>query len=114
MNKFARLSLFAAAAIALTACGNKEEQPAGDASAAAEASAGAETVVKIGQVSPMTGPIAHLGKDNEFGAKLAIEDLNAEGVEIAARKSSSSWFPKMTRLTRKSVPRLHSVWLTLV
>ncbi|MDC7697854.1 branched-chain amino acid ABC transporter substrate-binding protein [Vogesella indigofera] len=85
MNKFARLSLFAAAAIALTACGNKEEQPAADASAAA-ADAGGEVVVKIGQVSPMTGPIAHLGKDNEFGARLAIEDLNAEGVEIGGKK----------------------------
>ncbi|SCK25353.1 branched-chain amino acid ABC transporter substrate-binding protein [Vogesella sp. LIG4] len=87
MNKFARLSLFAAAAIALTACGNKEEKPAGEASApAAAASAGGETVVKIGQVSPMTGPIAHLGKDNEFGAKLAIEDLNAQGVTIGDKK----------------------------
>ncbi|MDC7703968.1 branched-chain amino acid ABC transporter substrate-binding protein [Vogesella indigofera] len=85
MNKFARLSLFAAAAIALTACGNKEEQPAADASAAA-ADTGGEVVVKIGQVSPMTGPIAHLGKDNEFGARLAIEDLNAEGVEIGGKK----------------------------
>ncbi|MDC7690166.1 branched-chain amino acid ABC transporter substrate-binding protein [Vogesella indigofera] len=85
MNKFARLSLFAAAAIALTACGNKEEQPAADASAAA-ADAGGDVVVKIGQVSPMTGPIAHLGKDNEFGARLAIEDLNAEGVEIGGKK----------------------------
>lgn len=86
MNKFARLSLFAAAAIALTACGNKEEKPAGEASAAAAESAGGETVVKIGQVSPLTGPIAHLGKDNELGAKLAIEDLNAEGVEIGGKK----------------------------
>ena len=85
MNKFARLSLFAAAAIALTACGNKEEQPAADASAAA-ADAGGEVVVKIGQVSPMTGPIAHLGKDNEFGARLAIEYLNAECVEIGGKK----------------------------
>ncbi len=34
----------------------------------------------------MTGPIAHLGKDNEFGARLAIEDLNAEGVEIGGKK----------------------------
>lgn len=85
MNKFARLSLFAAAAIALTACGQKEEKPAEQA-AAAPAEAAGEVVVKIGQVSPMTGPIAHLGKDNEFGAKLAIEDLNAEGVEIGGKK----------------------------
>lgn len=86
MNKFARLSLFAAAAIALTACGNKQEKPAADASAAAAKTTSGDVVVKIGQISPMTGPIAHLGKDNEFGARLAIEDLNAEGVEIGGKK----------------------------
>ncbi|MEI6546682.1 MAG: branched-chain amino acid ABC transporter substrate-binding protein, partial [Burkholderiales bacterium] len=36
----------------------------------------AQLVVKIGHVAPLTGAIAHLGKDNELGAKLAIEDLN--------------------------------------
>lgn len=34
----------------------------------------------------MTGPISHLGKDNEAGAKLAIADLNAEGVTIGNQK----------------------------
>ncbi|MFZ9813381.1 MAG: branched-chain amino acid ABC transporter substrate-binding protein, partial [Burkholderiaceae bacterium] len=37
----------------------------------------AESTVKIGHVGPLTGGIAHLGKDNEAGAKLAIADLNA-------------------------------------
>ncbi len=39
-------------------------------------------VVKIGHVAPLTGPIAHLGKDNENGARLAIEDANAKKIEI--------------------------------
>lgn len=38
--------------------------------------------VKIGHVAPMTGNQAHLGKDNEAGAKLAIADLNKAGVQI--------------------------------
>ena len=46
-----------------------------------------ELVVKIGHVGPMTGGIAHLGKDNENGAKLAIKDLNAKGVMIGGQKA---------------------------
>jgi len=45
-----------------------------------------ETVVKLGSVAPLTGTIAHLGKDNENGAKLAIEDVNAKGVTIGGKK----------------------------
>ncbi|AOZ49091.1 branched-chain amino acid ABC transporter substrate-binding protein [Chromobacterium vaccinii] len=88
MNKYARYSLIATAVIAMSAC-SKQEQPATGsqpASAPSQAAAGGETVVKIGQVSPMSGPISHLGKDNEYGAKLAIEDLNAKGVEIGGKK----------------------------
>jgi branched-chain amino acid transport system substrate-binding protein len=83
MNNTARLTLIAAAAITLAACGKQDKQSSADASGAAAASG---TVVKIGQVSPMSGPISHLGKDNENGAKLAIADLNAEGVEIDGKK----------------------------
>ncbi|QPF73493.1 branched-chain amino acid ABC transporter substrate-binding protein [Roseateles sp. DAIF2] len=46
-----------------------------------------ELVVKIGHVGPTSGAIAHLGKDNELGARLAIEDLNAKGVTIGGKKA---------------------------
>jgi branched-chain amino acid transport system substrate-binding protein len=45
-------------------------------------SAGAQEVVKIGHVAPISGASAHLGKDNENGAKMAIEELNAKGFKI--------------------------------
>jgi branched-chain amino acid transport system substrate-binding protein len=45
-----------------------------------------DMVVKIGHVGPTSGGIAHLGKDNENGARLAIEDLNAKGVMIGGKK----------------------------
>jgi branched-chain amino acid transport system substrate-binding protein len=45
-----------------------------------------EQVVKIGHVGPLSGPIAHLGKDNENGARLAVEELNAKGVSIGGKK----------------------------
>ena len=46
----------------------------------------AQEVVKIGHVAPLSGPIAHLGKDNEYGARLAIEELNAKGISIGGKK----------------------------
>ncbi len=45
-----------------------------------------DMVVKIGHVAPTSGAIAHLGKDNENGARMAIEDLNAKGVTIGGKK----------------------------
>ena len=43
-------------------------------------------VVKIGSVAPVSGPQAHYGKDNENGVRMAIEDLNAQGVTIGGKK----------------------------
>ncbi|MCB2020823.1 MAG: branched-chain amino acid ABC transporter substrate-binding protein [Rhizobacter sp.] len=45
-----------------------------------------EAVVKIGHVAPMSGGQAHYGKDNENGARMAVEDLNAKGVTIKGKK----------------------------
>lgn len=46
-----------------------------------------DLVVKIGHVGPITGAISHLGKDNENGARMAIEELNAKGVMIGGKKA---------------------------
>ncbi len=48
--------------------------------------ASAQEVVKIGHVAPMSGAQAHYGKDNENGARMAVEDLNAKGVVIGGKK----------------------------
>ena len=86
----ARLSVVAlsvAAAFAFSACGQKAAPPPVAAPAAAAAPAAKpEVLVKLGHVAPMTGPQAHLGKDNENGAVLAIEELNAKGLEIGGAK----------------------------
>jgi branched-chain amino acid transport system substrate-binding protein len=66
------------AALILTACGK-----GGDKAAAVPAD-GVE--VKIGHVAPLTGPIAHLGKDNENGARLALEEINKAGLTIDGKK----------------------------
>ena len=46
----------------------------------------ADTVVKIGFSSPLSGPQAHYGKDNENGVKLAINDLNTKPIIIGGQK----------------------------
>ena len=46
-----------------------------------------DLVVKIGHVAPTSGGIAHLGKDNENGARMAIDELNAKGVMIGGKKA---------------------------
>ncbi len=77
MKKILPLAVLAAA-IGLAACSKKEE--------AATAAADGPLVVRVGHASPLTGPQAHLGKDNENGVRLAIDDLNAGGFEIGGRK----------------------------
>ncbi|MSQ60207.1 MAG: branched-chain amino acid ABC transporter substrate-binding protein [Betaproteobacteria bacterium] len=80
---FAKTVLTATLAIALVACGKKEQAPPPAAQAPA---APAETIVKIGHVAPLTGGISHLGKDNENGAALAIEEANKAGITIGGHK----------------------------
>lgn len=54
--------------------------------AMAGAASAQEQIVKIGHVGPISGAIAHLGKDNENGAKMAIDELNAKGTMIGGKK----------------------------
>ncbi|HIV70313.1 MAG TPA: branched-chain amino acid ABC transporter substrate-binding protein [Candidatus Aquabacterium excrementipullorum] len=46
----------------------------------------AQEVVRIGHVGPVSGPQAHYGRDNENGARMAVDELNAQGVTIAGKK----------------------------
>jgi branched-chain amino acid transport system substrate-binding protein len=57
-----------AASLALAACGPKSSD------------------IKIGHVGPLTGGIAHLGKDNENGARLAIEEANVAGIKLGGKE----------------------------
>jgi len=45
-----------------------------------------DTVVKIGHSGPLSGAQAFSGKDNENGARLAVEELNAKPVTVAGKK----------------------------
>ncbi len=71
------LLLAALFAATLTACGESKTPAANSADV---------LLVKIGAAAPLTGPQAHVGKDNENGTRMAIEDANARGVIIGGKK----------------------------
>lgn len=93
-----RLLPVLAVAACLQGCGQEKppaappapaQAPAASASPAAPApAAAADTsplVVRIGHAAPLTGPQAHLGKDNENAIRLAIDELNASDFRIGGR-----------------------------
>jgi len=75
-SRFLAQLLIAGLALNLAACGKKSETAADGG-----------LVIRIGSVSPLTGPQSHLGKDNENGARLAVDELNAKGVTIGGKKA---------------------------
>lgn len=73
-------------ALGLMAC-NKSEPPAATQKTSTPATTNGDILtVKIGLAAPLTGPQAHLGKDYENGARLALEDINATGIMIDGKK----------------------------
>ncbi|WP_372588175.1 branched-chain amino acid ABC transporter substrate-binding protein [Acidovorax sp. BLS4] len=42
--------------------------------------------VKIGHAGPLSGGIAHIGKDTENGVRLALDDLNTQNLVIGGKK----------------------------
>ena len=65
------------AVLAFSGCGKKDQ---------VEKTVDGALIIKIGQVSPLTGPQSHLGKDNDNGARLAIDEANARGVTLGGQK----------------------------
>jgi branched-chain amino acid transport system substrate-binding protein len=81
------LTLVAAALLSVYGCGKEEPKKAeAPKTSAAPAAPAEETVtVKIGHAGPLTGGIAHLGKDNENGARLAVEQATAKKMKIGGK-----------------------------
>lgn len=95
MNKpYFALTATVAAIFAVYGCSKEAPpEPAPKAEAPAPAPQG-PLVVKLGHSAPLTGPQAHLGKDNENGARLAVEDANAAGITIGGRKVMFELIPE--------------------
>jgi branched-chain amino acid transport system substrate-binding protein len=71
-SKFVVSVLALALALGLAGCGKKQEATS--------------NVIKIGSVAPLTGPQTHIGKDNENGARLAVDEINAKGLQLGGKK----------------------------
>jgi branched-chain amino acid transport system substrate-binding protein len=88
------LTILAVAALALAGCGKEEPKPAAKAPEAKKEAApppAASIDIKIGHVGPLTGGIAHLGKDNENGARLAVEQANEAKLKIDGKDAKFSF-----------------------
>jgi branched-chain amino acid transport system substrate-binding protein len=73
------------ASLALMACSkNESAAPAASAPAASTETSG-PLIVKLGHSAPLTGPQAHIGKDTEYGAQMAVDDANAANIQIGGR-----------------------------
>ncbi len=83
-----RLQMMAACGILaslslLTGCGKSSEP----ATPAGEAATDNTINIRIGHAAPLTGPQAHLGKDNENAIRLAIDELNSNNFLIDGKKA---------------------------
>ena len=79
-SKLALTWIALAVMAAFTACGEQKPAPKAEAPKAPPPPPSLE--IRIGHVAPLTGGIAHLGKDNENGARLAIEQANEAKITI--------------------------------
>jgi len=77
-----------AASVALIGCGEKAPEAKKQTQVAEKKDAAPPSIeIKIGHVGPLTGGIAHLGKDNENGARLAVEEANAAKIKIDGKEA---------------------------
>jgi branched-chain amino acid transport system substrate-binding protein len=86
------LTLVAAAVFGVYGCSKEEPKQAAApkttaaAPAATPAAPAEETItVKIGHAGPLTGGIAHLGKDDENGVHLAVDEATAKKIKLGGK-----------------------------
>ncbi len=77
------LTLIAAAIVTMYGCSKEEPKKAEAPKAAAPVEE--VIVVKIAHAGPLTGGIAHLGKDNENGVRLAVDEANAKKIKLGGK-----------------------------
>jgi branched-chain amino acid transport system substrate-binding protein len=70
----------------LFAACSKQDTPPTPAAQSEAPKADEAVVVRIGSASPLTGPQAHIGIDIRNGVQLAVDDVNAAGLEIGGKK----------------------------
>jgi branched-chain amino acid transport system substrate-binding protein len=79
------LTIVAASLFAVYGC-SKEEPKQAEKAEAPKAPMAEVVTVKIGSAAPLTGEIAHLGKDNDNGVQLAIAQANDKHLKIGGKE----------------------------
>src|SRR3954468_18917397 len=93
--KNSKLALSAlAVALALAGCRKEAPQTGKKAGAPPQVASADATEIRIGHVAPLTGGNAHLGKDNENGARLAVEEANAANIKIGGKAAKFVLLPE--------------------
>ena len=82
MNRPTKLGIAVAVALGVAACGKEEPKPAPKV----EAPAG--ITVTIAHAGPLTGSIAHLGKDDENGVALAVTQANDKKLSLGGKPAT--------------------------
>jgi len=86
MSRKLGLTIVAAALISIYGCGKEEPKKSAEAPKTTAAAPVDDSItVKIGHAGPLTGGIAHLGKDDENGARLAVEEHTARKLKIGGK-----------------------------
>jgi branched-chain amino acid transport system substrate-binding protein len=91
MNKSKLALTLLAVAVGLIGCGEEKKPEVKKAEAPTPPPS---IEIKIGHVGPLTGQIAHLGKDNENGARLAVEEANAAKIKIDGKDAKFVLVPE--------------------
>ncbi|MEW5863091.1 MAG: branched-chain amino acid ABC transporter substrate-binding protein [Pseudomonadota bacterium] len=89
MNNMKLALTVLAASLAVVGCGEKpaEEKKTAEVKKDAPPPPPPTIEIKIGHVAPLTGGIAHLGKDNENGVKLALDEANEAKIRIEGKEA---------------------------
>jgi branched-chain amino acid transport system substrate-binding protein len=106
LNKKFAATIVAVAVVALYGCGKEEPKKAEAPKAPAAPPVEQPTVVKIGHAGPLTGGIAHLGKDNENGVRLALDEANAKNMKIGGKTVKFEMMPEDDQADPKLGPTI--------
>jgi len=79
------VALISGALVVAYGCGQKEEPKKAAEAPKAAAPADDTVTVKIGHAGPLTGGIAHLGKDDENGVHLAVDEATEKKLKIGGK-----------------------------
>ena len=88
MKKAISIFLAVVMVLALVACGNSAAPNAPAATNNGSETAGTDSdTIKIGYVSDLTGATALWGTAGQYGAELAVKDINEAGLPIRHQRS---------------------------